>query len=134
MTDVENDQIEATEATTPEADVKATKPKRKRKAKAKTKKTSTPRVRGLPREHDVYGFVIGSLKSKAAEMAASETGFTLAEGKKALGSIQFNWITELRGKGYQFDEVLEDSPEGKRKTTRYFLKPKAEPQIQEEAA
>jgi hypothetical protein len=96
---------------------KAAAPAKPAKAKAKTAKAE--RVRD-PAKLDAFGFRKESIKSKAAAMYAKGKGATLAEVKEELGSVQFNLLTELQGKGHKVDKSEVKSASG-RMITRYKL-------------
>ena len=86
-------------------------------AKGKAKKAERQRD---PAKLDAFGFRKESIKSKAAAMYAKGKGATLAEVKEVLGSVQFNLLTELEGKGHTVDKTEVKSSTG-RMVTRYKL-------------
>jgi hypothetical protein len=86
----------------------------KGKAKAKVE-----RQRDLTKL-DQFGFRKGSIRSQAAAMYAKGKGATLAEVKEALGSVQFNLLTELTEQGYTIDKSEAKGATG-RGVTRYKL-------------
>lgn len=98
--------------------VKAAKPA---KAKASAKPRKAPEYD--PAKLDQFGLRKGSLKSQAAVMYARAGGASLGEVRKSLDSVQFNVLTQLRGKGYIIDEKSEDG-KGNRSVTRFFLRTK----------
>ena len=89
---------------------KATPAKAKGKAKAERQRD--------PLKLDAFGFRKGSIKSKAAAMYAK--GATLADVKEALGSVQFNLLTELEGRGFTVDKA-EIKGANDRMVTRYKI-------------
>lgn len=76
-----------------------------------------------PAKLDAFGFRKESIKSRAAAMYAKGKGATLAEVKEAVGSVQFNLLTELTGKGFTIDQTEVKNEQG-RMVTRYKLHPK----------
>lgn len=86
-------------------------------AKGKGKKAE--RVRD-PAKLDAFGFRKDSIKSKAATMYAKGKGATLGEVKEALGSVQFNLLTELTERGHKVDKAEVKNASG-RMVTRYKL-------------
>lgn len=72
---------------------------------------------------DQFGFRKGSIKSQAAAMYAKGKGATLAEVREALGSVQFNLLTELEGNGFKVDKVPAKGETG-RGVHRYKIHPK----------
>ena len=100
----------------PKAAVKA-----KGKAPVKAKARAKP-VRD-PAKLDAYGFRKGTIKSKAAAMYAKGKGATLAEIKEALGSVQFNLLTELEGNGFTIGKTEAKNDAG-RPVTRYKINAK----------
>ena len=70
---------------------------------------------------DAFGLRAGTLKSKAAAMYATKKGATLAEVKAALGSVQYNVLTLLKGKGYQVTITTDAKGDGVKKLNRYKL-------------
>ena len=72
---------------------------------------------------DIFGYRIGSTKSKAAAMYATKGGATVEEVKKATGSVQLNLIKDCEEKGFTVQRLKEDGS-GKRQVTRYFLSAK----------
>ena len=102
------------------AAVKATGKAKPVKAKA-AKGAAKPRQRD-PSRLDQFGLRKGSNKSKAAALYSRGKGATLAEVRDAVGSTQFNVLTELNGKGYK---VEKSQAKGlRRPITRYRLVPK----------
>ena len=91
---------------------KAAPPKGKAKAKAERQRD--------PLKLDAFGFRKLTIKSRAAAMYAKGKGATLGEVKEALGSIQFNLLTELQGNGFKVDKT-EVKNESGRPVTRYKL-------------
>lgn len=92
----------------------------KKPVKAKPVKTTKP-VKAKPEtKSDTYGYRVGSLKSKAAEMYSSKKGATLEEVKTALGSVQLNLLKDLEQRNYKVKR-LKEAGDGKRQVTRYFL-------------
>ena len=87
-------------------------PKAKAKAPAERKRD--------PAKLDAYGFRKDSIKSKAAALYAKGKGATLAEVKEALGSVQFNLLTEVEKKGFTVGKTDVKSETG-RTVTRYKL-------------
>lgn len=96
---------------------KATAAPPKGKAKAKATRQADPA------KLDQFGFRKGTIKSKAAALYAKGKGCTLAEVKEALGSVQFNLLTELEGNGFKVDKSKAKGDTG-RGVTRYKLHPK----------
>lgn len=95
--------------------------KRKRnpgKAYAKPAKGPTRSRKGPV---DQFGFRVGSQKSQAAAMYASETGATLSEVKAAVGSVQHNLLTELSNRPGIIVEKTTVSGVGRRSATRYKI-------------
>jgi hypothetical protein len=88
-------------------------------AKAKAVKAKAQRQRD-PAKLDQFGFRKGSIKSTVAAMYAKGKGATLAEVKESVGSIQFNLLTELKGRGFKVEQAEVKSPAG-RLVTRYKL-------------
>ena len=86
--------------------------------KAKGKARAKP-VRD-PAKLDTFGFRKGTIKSKAAAMYAKGKGATLADVKEVLGSVQFNLLTELEGRGFNIGKVETKNAEG-RAVTRYKI-------------
>ena len=86
-------------------------------AKAKAPKAERQRD---PAKLDQFGFRKGSIKSQAAALYAKGKGATLAEVKDAVGSVQFNLLTELKNNGFKVEtgEVKNDNG---RMVTRYKL-------------
>ena len=88
----------------------AHKPKRKRKAvpkklvRAAKAKPRKARVYD-PAKLDQFGFRKGSDKSKAAAMYAKGNGATLNQVKDAVGSVQFNLLGELEGRGFKIERT-----------------------------
>lgn len=97
-------------------------PKKAAAKKASAKKERKQPVRD-PAKLDDFGFRKGSIKSRAAALYAAKKGATLKEVKEAVGSVQFNLLTELEEKGFTIDRKTEGK-EGTRQATRYFLKAK----------
>jgi hypothetical protein len=94
------------------APAKATAKPAKGKAKAERKQD--------PAKLDAFGFRKESIKSKAAALYAKGKGATLADVKEALGSVQFNLLTELKEKGYEVEESEVKNTNG-RMVTRYKI-------------
>lgn len=95
---------------------------------AKSAKAAKPFTAKAPRivdplKLDKFGFRLDTLKSQAAAMYASKHGATLAEIKEALGSTQFNLLTELEEKGFEIERGEVASATG-RKVTKYKIKAK----------
>ena len=88
-------------------------------AKGKAKAPAAERTRD-PTKLDAYGFRLGSVKSQAAAIYAKGKGATLAEVKDALGSVQFNLLTEVKAKGYDVEETEVKGTSG-RMVTRYKI-------------
>ena len=99
---------------------KAEKPA-KVKAKAERKERTVD-----PAKLDKFGFRKGSIKSNAAAIYAKGKGATLAEVKEAVGSNQFNLLTEVEARGHTVQKTSVDG-EGNRKVTRYKITAKANP-------
>lgn len=93
---------------------KAEKPA-KAKAQAERKKRTVD-----PAKLDKFGFRKGSIKSNAAAIYAKGKGATLAEVKEAVGSNQFNLLTEVEARGHTVQKTPVDG-EGNRKVTRYKI-------------
>ena len=72
---------------------------------------------------DAYGFKVGTIKSKAAEMYARKEGATVDEVQVELNSLQLNLLTTLEKQGYEVRREKEKRPSG-RLVTRYFLSAK----------
>ncbi len=89
----------------------------KGEAKVKAKKASKV-------ERDAYGFRANTVKAKAAALYARKEGATVAEVKKALGSVQLNLLKALEAEGYKVIKKKEEGVKGGRANTRYFLKSK----------
>lgn len=102
------------------AKVKKAASEARKPAKAKAKKAERTRD---PAKLDAFGFRKGSIKSKAAAMYAKGKGATLAEVKEALGSVQFNLLTELEEGGFTVGRNEAKNYKG-RAVTRYKLHPK----------
>ena len=96
------------------------------KASAKPVKGKAKRAAPVrdPAKLDVYGFRKGTIKSKAAAMYAKGKGCTLGDVKEALGSVQFNLLTELKDNGFKVDTAEVKNAAG-RVVTRYKIQPKA---------
>ena len=94
----------------------------KRPAKA-AKGKSKPKARAPKASLDAFGFRAGTARSKAVAMFARKGGATLAEIKKAVGSVQLNCLVALEAEGYKIVRKKEDGS-GARTITRYFLKSK----------
>jgi hypothetical protein len=90
------------------------------KGKAKAPKAERHRD---PAKLDTFGFRKGSIKSRAAAMYAKGKGATLAEVKEAVGSVQFNLLSELRANGFTVETSEVKNANG-RMVTRYKLLPK----------
>jgi hypothetical protein len=73
-----------------------------------------------PAKLDAFGSRKESIKSKAAAMYAKGKGATLGEVKEALGSVQFNLLTELTERGHKVDKAEVKNASG-RMVTRYKL-------------
>jgi hypothetical protein len=86
----------------------------KGKAKAKAERQRDPD------KLDAFGFRKGSIKSKAAAMYAKGKGATLAEVREALGSVQFNLLTELEKGGFTVEKNHAKGDTG-RGVTRYKI-------------
>jgi hypothetical protein len=73
-----------------------------------------------PAKLDRFGLRLNSLKSRAAALYAAKRGATLADVREAVGSTQFNVITELEGRGFK---IQRDQVQGKgaKMATRYHL-------------
>jgi len=115
----------AKEATPMKAAKPAKAAKAEKPAKAKAKAERKERTVD-PAKLDKFGFRKGSIKSNAAAIYAKGKGATLAEVKEAVGSNQFNLLTEVEARGHT---VLKTSVsgEGTRKVTRYKITAKANP-------
>jgi hypothetical protein len=95
---------------------KAEKPaKAPKEAKAERKERTVD-----PAKLDKFGFRKGSIKSNAAAIYAKGKGATLAEVKEAVGSNQFNLLTEVEARGHTVQKTSVDG-EGNRKVTRYKI-------------
>ena len=79
-----------------------------------------------PAKLDKFGFRKGSIKSNAAAIYAKGKGATLAEVKEAVGSNQFNLLTEVEARGHTVLKTSVDG-EGNRKVTRYKITAKVNP-------
>lgn len=90
------------------------------KAKAKPVKAVAKRKARTvdPAKQDQFGLRKGSIKSRAAAMYASKRGATLNAVKEAVGSVQFNLLNELEGKGFKVLRELVPGA-GSRQATRY---------------
>lgn len=104
----------------PRAKAKPKAPKAKAKPPAKAKAKAKPAPKAKAKPLDAFGIRAGTIKSKAAAMYSKGKGATLAEVKKSLGSVQFNLIGELAGKGFRVERKEEKGPGG-RNVTRYRL-------------
>jgi hypothetical protein len=71
---------------------------------------------------DRFGLRVNSLKSKAAEMYASDDGATVKEIQAAIGSPQFRFLTDLVARGYVIKTERVKGVKGERGRTRYFLR------------
>lgn len=119
-----NGKAPAKAAAKAEKPAKAATPKAaKAKAAKATPKAKAERHRD-PAKLDAFGFRKESIKSRAAAMYAKGKGATLAEVKEAVGSVQFNLLTELTGKGFTIDQTEVKNEQG-RMVTRYKLHAKA---------
>lgn len=78
-----------------------------------------PKARAIPL--DKFGLRVGSLKSKAASMYASNRGATLKEVTAKLGSPQLNFLKTLEGRGHSIARQKVKGKRGERSVTRYFL-------------
>lgn len=87
--------------------------------KGKAKAPAAQRQRDLTKL-DAYGFRLGTIKAKAAAMYAKGKGATLADVKAALGSVQFNLLTEVKERGFTVEEADVKGPTG-RIVTRYKI-------------
>src|ERR1700721_3245921 len=87
--------------------------------KGKAKAPTAERQRDLTKL-DAYGFRLGTIKAKAAAMYAKGKGATLADVKEALGSVQFNLLTEVKERGFTVEEADVKGPTG-RIVTRYKI-------------
>ncbi len=96
------------------AKAKAVKAKPAKRAKGKAARQRDPA------KLDMFGFRLGSIKSQAAALYAKGRGATLSEVKDAVGSVQFNLIAELEGRGFKFDRS-EVKGLGPKMATRYKL-------------
>jgi hypothetical protein len=113
------------EAPAPKAKKSKPKPKAKKakangKAPAKKAKTAkrAPRTRD-PAKLDEYGFRKGTIKSNAAAMY--KKGATLAEVREAVGSVQFNLLTELKNNGFDIKQSVVKGVSGARDATKYKI-------------
>jgi hypothetical protein len=77
-----------------------------------------------PAKLDQWGFRKDSIKSKAAAIYAKGKGATLADVKEAIGSVQFNLLTELKASGFKVEVDEVKGPTG-RIINRYKLHAKA---------
>lgn len=87
---------------------------------AKVAKPAKAQRQRDPAKLDTFGFRKDSIKSRAAAMYAKGKGATLAEVKEEVGSVQFNLLTELGGRGFQIDQTEVKNAAG-RMVTRYKL-------------
>ena len=112
--------MSAVAADTTKAKAKA-KPAIKAPAKTATKPAKAPvePVKAKPNA-DVYGYLMGSLKSAAAALYASKGGATLAEVKDKTGSVQLNLLKDLEGRGFKVKRTKEPGA-GSRQVTRSHL-------------
>lgn len=119
---------EETDAPAPAKKAKS-KPKAKAaKPAAKKAKAAAKPVKGKAKRRDInpdlvdaYGFRKGTIKSKAAAMYARKDGATLAEVKKALGSVQYNVIKQLEEKGFKIRRSEVDNRATGRTATKFML-------------
>jgi len=92
--------------------------------KTATDRRSRGRARGnvqsvAPRHIDVskldaFGFRLGTKKAMAAAMYAKKPGATLSEVKKAVGTPQFNVLTEMDKRGFVIERTPVSGPTGKK--------------------
>ena len=98
------------------------KPARKLKAKGKPRAKAAKRRISDPAKVDQFGLRKGSIKSRAASIYSRGKGATLADVRDAVGSTQFNVLSELKKRGYK---IQKSSAKGQhRAVTRYHLIPK----------
>ncbi len=90
------------------------KPKRKRAKKANGGGKPRKRNKG-PAVLDAWGVREGTARSKAVALYARPEGASLAEVKEAVGSVQYNVLTEMKEKGHTV------TVSGKRGAQRYQL-------------
>ncbi len=98
----------------PAVDEQPKKAPRKRAKKAK-KANGNGKASREPVTLDEWGIREGTARSKAVALYARPEGASLAEVKEAVGSVQYNVLTELKEKGHTI------TVSGKRGAQRYQL-------------